>query len=221
MARSTDKDPLEKFRFTVTVLNISVSPGSLIQQFTASAFLRAGFQSIKLPKKSTKELQYRESGDPEQMRKQPGLTTYSNTSCSRGSTENQDFYRWSTLIKGDSEFRAIAGEVAGQLGINTQKAPTSNALDYRKDIIINNIDRAGRIRKSWHLFNCWVTDFDPGDLDAQSEQQLIESMTICCETMAEVSADQAERNRLNLAELGSATLDQLVPGLGEELKGGI
>ena len=64
MARTTAKDPLEKFRFTVTVLNISLSPGSLIQQFTASAFLRSGFTSCKLPTKSTNELQYRESGDP-------------------------------------------------------------------------------------------------------------------------------------------------------------
>lgn len=220
MARSTAKDPLEKFRFTVTVLNISVSPGSLIQQFTASAFLRSGFTSCKLPTKSTNEINYRESGDPEQLRKQPGLTKYSDFTLTRGSSENQDFYRWSNLIKGDSEFQSIMTEVGGQLGINTQKAPTSNALDYRKDIIINNIDRAGRIRKSWHLFNCWVKDFNPGELDAQREEQLIESIVVCCEVFSEVSADQAERNRLNLAELGSATLDQLVPGLGEELKGG-
>lgn len=220
MARTTARDPIEKFRFTVTVLNISVSPGSLIQQFTASAFLRSGFTSCKLPTKSTNELNYRESGDPEQVRKQPGLTKYSDFTLSRGSTENQDFFRWSTLIKGDSEFRAVMSEVAGQLSVNTQKAPTSNALDYRKDIIINSLDRAGNIRKSWHLFNCWVKDFNPGELDAQREEQLIESIVICCENFAEVSADQAEQNRINLAELGSATLDQLVPGLGEELKGG-
>jgi phage tail-like protein len=220
MARSTISDPLEKWRFTLTVLNISASPAALIQDLTATAFLRAGFKSIKLPKKSTKKLFYRESGDPEQMRIQPGLTSYSDCVCTRGSTENEDFYRWSILVKGDSQFQSIMAEVGGQLGVNQQQAPVANAQDYRKDIIINNIDRNGRIRKSWHLFNCWITDFDPGDLDAHAEEQLIESMVICCETMAEVSADQAEANRITLMEVGSATLNQLVPGLGSELLGG-
>jgi phage tail-like protein len=220
MARSTAQDPIEKFRFRMTMLNITASPGGLIQNFTSSVFLRSGFTSVTLPKKTTKELPYRECGDPEQMRKQPGLTTYSDCTLRRGSTENQDFYRWSQLVKGDTQFQATMAEAAGALGINTQQYPTSDATDYRKDIIIDVIGHSNAIRKSWYLYNCWVKNFNPGDLDAQQEQQLIEEITICCEIMSEVSADKAEANRVLLAEVGAATLNQLVPGLGSELQGG-
>jgi len=220
MARSTAVDPIEKFRFRITVLNITASPGGLIQNFSGSVFLRSGFTEIKLPEKSTKELNYRESGDPEQMRKQPGLTTYSDCVLRRGSTENQDFYAWSQLVKGDSQFQSIASEALGAVGVNTQAYPSSNAGDYRKDIIIDVIGRSNAIRKSWYLFNCWVKSFRPGELNSQEEHQLIEEITLACELMSEISADQAEKNRINLAELGSATINQLVPGLGSQLKGG-
>lgn len=220
MARSTAQDPIDKFRFRITVLNISASPGALISNLTGSTFLRSGFSSITLPKKSTKELPYRECGDPEQMRKQPGLTTYSDCVLRRGSTENQDFYRWSLLIKGDSQFQATMAEAAGALGINTQQYPNADAVNYRHDIIIDVMGNDQNIRKSWYLYNCWVKNFNPGDLDAQQEQQLVEEITLACEIMAEVSGDKAEANRALLLEVGSATLNQLVPGLGSELQGG-
>lgn len=206
MARSTAQDPIDKWRFQVTVLNISAGPAGAIQNAIASTFLRSGFTSVKLPEKTTKELQYRESGDPEQVRKQGGLTSYSDCILKRGSTENQDFYRWSSLVKGDTQFQSIVAEVAGSVGINTNQYPVSNSLTYRKDIIIDVIGRSNATRKSWYLYNCWVKSFTPGDLDSKEETGMIEEIVLACELMSELSANANESILTELNEAGSVAI---------------
>jgi phage tail-like protein len=203
MARSTTEDPIDKWRFRVTVLNITAGPAGLLQNAIASTFLRSGFTYVKLPEKTTKELQYRESGDPEQVRKQGGLTAYSDCILRRGTTENQDFYRWSSLVKGDTQFQSIVAEVAGSVGINTSQYPVSNSLSYRKDIIIDVIGRSNATRKSWYLYNCWVKEYKPGDVNSTEEIGMYEEIVLACELMSELSADKSESILTELNELGS------------------
>ena len=180
MARSSSRDPLEKFRFLVE-WSFGI-PGTSGDEATPSP--RAGFRDIQSPKRNTSEIMYREGNDPDIYMKSPGLSTFEDVTLSRGlvkldSDENNELYKWMS---------AVHKPIAGHPGVDGEREPNAAAGSYRKDVTITMLDRTGTAARKWKLYNAWPKAFVAGsDLDAGEDgDKSIEQLTLGFEDFQEL-----------------------------------
>ena len=194
MARSSSEDPIEKFRFRVTVISLDVSIVGGVDTLagvlgntnsTARKFAilsRAGFSQITMPKANVGEMTYRENLDNQSSIKVPGLVKYDPITLSRGVTSNRDLYDWYRLVNEEIALLNVANELTKE----AKFAPVQSD-NFRKDIIIEVLSREGKPVKAWYLFNAWPTVYQPGnDLSANSDEKLIENLTLTYEKFIEL-----------------------------------
>jgi phage tail-like protein len=210
MARSSTSDPLTKFRFNITVISIDLSINSLVDTIAAisgpntfaknnlAVLARAGFSEITLPKATVNEVPYRENLDSQRFTKSPGLVKFEPIVLRRGSTVNMDLYEWYRLVNDDT----LLQTTATQLGLGSSIVPQSD--NFRKEVIITALDRAGQEVKQWLLFNAWPSSYKGGnDFSASSEDNLIEELTLTYESFQELEggvsglAKEAAKDALN------------------------
>jgi phage tail-like protein len=197
MARSSTQDPLEKFRFRITVIAISPTLSGAIETLANAlpsgteaekyakqvrVLARAGFSEISLPRQTVTEISYRENTDAYRFIKVPGLVRYEPVILKRGVTANRDLYDWLRQVNDESALLVVAGELAN----NIKKGPKQSE-NFRKDVIIEVLDREGSPIKGWYLFNAWPTSYKPGDdLNAKTDEKLIEETTLTYEVFMEL-----------------------------------
>lgn len=194
MARSSTIDPVEKFRFRVTVVAVDASltgavdtlAGLTGQNSSVAKYIgvlsRFGFSEVSLPKVTISEISYRENIDNPRFIKVPGLTKYEPVTLRRGVTNNRDMYDWFRLVNEELALLSVAGE----LSRDAQFSPTQSDI-FRKDVVIEVLDREGKSVKGWYLFNAWPSSYVPGnDLNASSEEKLVEEMTLTYEFFIEM-----------------------------------
>lgn len=189
MARTSNSDPIEKFRFRVTVIALDVSVTGAIDTLAGLAGInklsvvsRAGFSEVTLPKITINEMTYRENIDGQRFIKVPGLARFEKISLRRGVTANRDLYDWYRLVNEDLGLLSAANELLGSASI----APTQSD-NFRKDVIIEVLNREGRAVKAWYLLNAWPSGYSPGnDLNSTSEEKLIEEINLSYELMLEI-----------------------------------
>ena len=199
MARSSTKDPVEKFRFKVTVVTVDASLTGAVETIAAlsgpnndlnklAVLSRAGFSEVQLPKANISEIPYRENIDNQRFSKIPGLVKYDPISLRRGVTRSRDFYDWYRLV---NEELALTN-VAQELSKDAKFSPVQSE-NFRKDMIVEVMDRSGQTVKAWYMFNCWPIAYKPGnDLTANSEEKLIEEITLTYEYFLETEVRQGE-----------------------------
>lgn len=149
---AVNSDPLRGFKYQVFL------SGNL-------SFSRMGFQSIKGLKMQTKETEYREGGDNLTTRKLPGITKFPNVTLTRG------------LIVGDNDIWTWASTV---FGVSNFSQPSAGG-SFRNNMTINLMNRDGTAARSWTLYNAWVTEYSPGDFDAEKEAIFLNTVIICHE----------------------------------------
>jgi len=198
MARSSTEDPVDKFRFRVSVIAVNPTLDGALSTITGfgllgdgpigqlarqtQILLRAGFSAVVLPKMNITEITYRENIDGNRFTKYAGLSRYEPVVLKRGVTNNRDLYDWLRLVNEELLLLVAAQE----LNQNTLK-PTIQSESYRKDVIIEVLDREGTAIKGWYLFNAWPSSYKPGDdLDASAEQKLVEELTLSYEFFLEL-----------------------------------
>lgn len=199
MARSSVKDPVEKFRFKVSVVTVDASLTGAVETVAAlsgpnndlnklAILSRAGFSDVQLPKVNITEISYRENIDNQRFSKMPGLVKYDPITLRRGVTRSKDFYDWYRLVNEELALTNVAQELN-----QDAKYTAVQSENFRKDMIIEVLDRAGQTVKAWYLFNCWPIAYKPGnDLSASSEEKLIEEMTFTYEYFLETEVKQGE-----------------------------
>jgi len=181
MARSAALEPLEKFRFRVTLSGATADSGS-----AATAGTVAGFHDVQLPKRTTNKGTYREGDDNDVSQLFAGLSSMEDIVLSRGlvpfktATPNA-LYEWMSAIHKPS---------AGN------KARTADAAshEYRKDVTITMLDREGKEARKWKLHNAWPVNFVPGsDLNAGEDgEKSLEQLTLAYEDFEEINAGGSE-----------------------------
>lgn len=216
MARSASSDPLEKFRFRVTVINVSASltgvvetlsnlagQGTVVKNFAVLA--RAGFTEIDLPRATISEIPYRENIDGYRFTKSPGLVRYDPVTLKRGVTKSRDLYDWMRLVNDELALLTTANELAG----NVKKGPKQSE-NFRKDVVIELLDREGTSIKGWYLFNAWPTTYKPGDaLNASAEEKLIEEVGLTYEVFLELEGGIKGFAKEILKNVGESVVDEL------------
>lgn len=223
MARSSAVDAVEKFRFSVFVLNIGFDPVTLAQNFTG--FLRAGFSEVSLPRQTTNSMEYRENIDSKHVQTGPGLTRYAPVTLRRGVTTNSDFFRWANDVHNSTQVISTGIESGNS---DPQAAAPGEAVNFRRDVLvvaygrgggidtglpggvgnaISNVAGAagfsalglGDVKKAWLLHNCWVTSYSPGDGMSATEDntKLIEELELRYESFEEITPEALASNTLD------------------------
>jgi len=186
MARSSTQDPVDKFRFKVSffegdqTLTSWDSPG-----ISQSDIIRSGFSDITLPQSRVKEILYRENLDPNKHRKIAGLVTYEPVILRRGVTKNREIYNWYKKVNND-----IASLSTANTLVTAFNFPPFLRTDYRRDLLIESLDRSGETVRAWFIFNAFPLAYRGGDgLNAQTNEKLLEELTLTYEAFFELDTD--------------------------------
>jgi phage tail-like protein len=119
---------------------------------------KAGFSRCRLPETSTDVVEYREGNDPPTPRKLWGLSRFGDIVLEAGVTDDSiAVYEWRKLVE--------QGKVD----------------DARRTVAVVVLDEEGEPGPRREFRNCWPRRYEPGDLDAQGECVLIESLEIVTE----------------------------------------
>ena len=126
----------------------------------------AGISKISPLRRITAVVEHREGGEPSSQHKSPGLSQYDSITLERGVTHDTEFEAWANKVW---RLRAAPGaEVSLQ--------------DFRKDILIEVHDEAGKLVLAYRVYRCWPSEYQAlPQLDAEANGVLIESLKLECE----------------------------------------
>lgn len=125
-----------------------------------TVFARAGFSKVSGLKMEAEVVEYREGGDSNTVQKSPGLVKYEPLTLERGMSEDNDMYDWANKMH-----QFALGEA-------------SSASKYKANMQIRLKDTDGTVVKVWEVKNCWVSGYETGEMDAQGNNVMIETMTV-------------------------------------------
>ena len=157
MARPSSKDPLDKFRWGVSV----------------DGFTRLGFTTCSAPGHTLRIKSYPEGGSHLTPKQIVDSIEYKPIVMTRGATTDKSFVKWA-----ESFMDLVFGNTSGNDGL---------PVEYRRDVEIKHLDRAGRTVRTYTLVNAFPIEYQPasdfaadGD-DTYSMERLVlgyESYTI-------------------------------------------
>lgn len=133
------KDPYKGFRFLVEI--------DQIQQ--------AGFMECSAVGSHLEVIEYREGGDPINVRKFMGKASYQDLTLKWGLTDNQELYKW--------HLQAVKG-----------------GLQRRSGSVVQLDDTGAEVLR-WNFFNAWPTKFDGPAFNAKGNDLSIVTLTLTCE----------------------------------------
>lgn len=120
----------------------------------------AGLSKMSALKRSTAPVTHRVGGDPSHDRKSPGLTTYDAVTLERGVTHDLAFEAWANKVSSLAQ-------------------PGISLADFRKDLIVDVFNEANQNVISYHLFRCWVSEYQAlPALDASTSAVAIQTIKL-------------------------------------------
>ncbi|MEO9240083.1 MAG: phage tail protein [Jatrophihabitantaceae bacterium] len=144
-------DPYKNFKFTVVWDKVIV----------------AGVSKVSALKRTTEVVKFRDGGDESTSRKSPGRTEFEAITLERGVTHDTTFEQWANKVWNYSNAQAKMSEQEVSLA------------DFRKDLILDVFNEAGQKVLSYHLFRCWVSEFQSlPELDANANAIAIQHLKL-------------------------------------------
>jgi phage tail-like protein len=137
-------DPYKGFNFLVEIEGIA----------------RAAFSEVSGLESETAVIEYRVGGEPNTVRKLPGLTKYANIVLRRGITQDAELWNWRQTV--------IEGKVERRNG----------------SIILLDDDRTEVVR--WNFFQGWICIWEGPALNARGNEIAIEAIAIAHEGLERV-----------------------------------
>lgn len=123
----------------------------------------AGLSKMSALKRITEVVKHRTGGDPSTSHKSPGRTEYDAITLERGVTHDPEFEDWANRV-----WNFGAG-----LGAEVSLA------NFRKDIIIELLNEAGKKVIAYNVYRCWVSEYQAlPDLDANTNAVAIQYIKI-------------------------------------------
>lgn len=163
--RTYDKDPLRSYKFKVEIVGeAGLQVGTI------------GFQSVSGLGHSIDVIEYREGGDPEFLKKIPGLSSFDNLTLERGKyigTQGSDLLRW---LK----------RVYNPLLDTTDSGVGAHDNNFRATITITLFSTYNNVPAcQWTCYQAWPVNYSVGDLQTSSSELLIDSVEIAYEYMTQ------------------------------------
>ncbi|WP_188187617.1 phage tail protein [Nonomuraea sp. SYSU D8015] len=164
-------DPLRNFKFKV-----AFSRGGANGTSGVETPVNAGFMSISGLSVNTDVIPYREGGYSTSPHKLPGQTDFQPVTFSKGLVVGEDggfMMRWMRTV--------MAVSSGGDSGLGS--APATQGYDFRVDVEIMVLSHPvmegdGDVRARFKLYNAWPTTVSFSDLDAGSNQIIVNQMTL-------------------------------------------
>ncbi len=120
-----------------------------------------GMSKISGIHRITEAIAYRDGSDTSQPQMTPGATHFEPIVIERGVTHDPTFEDWANLV------------------FNMGGDPAMSLKNYRKDIIIQLLNLQGTVVLSYHVFGCWIAEYEPITvLDAQNASIAIERIVL-------------------------------------------
>jgi phage tail-like protein len=141
MATGVRTDPYRAFNFLVEIDGIT----------------QAGFRECSGLDVTTDAVDYREGGDPNHVRKLPGLNTYSPLTLARGITDSAELWKWRQTV--------IDGKVERKNG----------------SVILRDDSGAEKLR--WHFTNAWPSKWTGPSFNATDNSVAVETLEITLEEL--------------------------------------
>lgn len=209
MARTAGNDPVEKFRFLVSIFE----PSKALIAVNASTSLvnnganiaRIGFQFVTAPEARVVTMHYRENIDGLAPRKIAGLAEYLPITMRRGVLADTSLFNFFTAVNNEaSTLNTFNTALASSFGVaSIQKAR------YRQDMLISSVDRAGNFVKHWYISNAYVVGYKGGnDFDASTDEKLIEEVIFDYESFIEVLGATVTEALNNVSQLAALAEEQ-------------
>lgn len=150
---ATRLDPYKNFRFRI--------------KFGTDPDYVAGVSKVSALKRTTEVVKFRDGGDESTSRKSPGRTEFSPITLERGVTHDVTFEQWANKVWDYSNAQARDSDKEVSLA------------DFRKDILIDVFNEAGQKVLSYHVFRCWVSEYQAlPDLDANANAVAIQHIIL-------------------------------------------
>lgn len=202
MARSSLRDPLDKFRWTVSV----------------DGFSKLGFHETSAPGYNITTKKYKEGGAHLTPRQIVDTVDYKPVVLTRGVTNDTSFNKWATsfmdLVTNNAAFNGSTeepvtfggidlgaiGTAAAQGAANNGARPVNSFvrspdttdlftggtpnLNYRKTVKIEHVNRTGQVEVVYMLYGAFPIEYQPAsDFGAMSDDTVsIESITLAYES---------------------------------------
>jgi phage tail-like protein len=146
--RASSADPFRKFKFRILIDNNVVAGLTKCSAITISV----ASQDFR-------------SGDIDSFKhKLPGQVSFEHITLEQGMTNNAVFEKWATAMS----------NYLGNKGADSEKTPDN----FRKDIDIEIYNLQNVRIKAYRAYNCWVSKYTVGDLDANSNDVLIHTLEL-------------------------------------------
>jgi len=182
MARSSARDPLDKYRWEVQV----------------EGFSKVGFTQSGVPKYSITTKEYAEGGAHLNPKSIIDKVSYAPITLSRGVTGDTSFAKWASgawdLVQNNAAFRSdsttdwtkVADAISAVMDAVATKPIASSGkypFSYRRTVTINHVNRTGQTIATYVLFNAYPIAYQPAsDFDALADDGLsIETLTLAYE----------------------------------------
>lgn len=149
---STRKNPYQKFNFLVEI----------------DDFAKAGFKTVSGLEKKVNVVEYRDGGDNNSKRKEPGWTDYPNITLTRGMSQDKDLITW-------------ANESMNLDGVK------KTAVQTKRDLTITLNDARQVAVRRWNVYEAFVASYKFDDFDADSDDFIIETIELAHEGWEEVN----------------------------------
>jgi phage tail-like protein len=119
----------------------------------------AGVSRVSGLRRVTDVIAYRHGNDSSVVRKAPGLTRFEPITLERGVTHDPAFEQWANKVWSSSHDVSLA--------------------DYRKDVVIDLLNEAGQLVKSYVVHRAWPSAYQAlPDLDAGGNAVALESLVL-------------------------------------------
>lgn len=160
--RTYNADPLRSYKFRVKIDgNNGIEVGDL------------GFQSVSGLGHTVEVIEYREGGDPEFMKKLPGMSSFDNLTLERGKylgTQGADLLRWLKRVY--------------------DPLNDTHNNDFRATVRITLFHtNGGSVACQWVCYQAWPVNYSVGDLQTSSSELLIDTVEIAYEFMTQTYFD--------------------------------
>ena len=123
----------------------------------------AGVSKVSALSRTTEPVEHREGGDPSTVRKSPGQTKYEPVTLERGVTHDPEFEQWANRVW------SFGSGLGSEMSLR----------NFRKDVIIEFYNEAGQLALAYHLFRCWVSEYQAlPELDAGGNAVAIQTIKL-------------------------------------------
>jgi len=114
-------------------------------------------------KRKTEVVLQRGGGDPNMMRRSPGITNYKPITIQRPRSKDKEFERWANKVWNFGS------------GLGTEVS----LRDFRKNIIIELVSGDGVVLMAFKVYRCWPSEYDAlTDLDTDDDAPAMEVLIL-------------------------------------------